>query len=81
MSAAGKQPKARTAKTRKPRLRLIEVKVQPVFVLDHGDNLEPLDHPVVSVPGSEWGTYSGERFPAEVAAWQAKLDSDDEPEA
>lgn len=59
-----------------PKLRLVQVLVQPVFMLDHGDRLEPLDHQPVAIPGDEWPTYSGERFPREVAAWQAQIDAE-----
>jgi len=57
------------------KLRLVEVRVQPVFMLDDGETLEPVEHPVTVIPASEWASYSGERFPREVAAWQSKLDS------
>lgn len=58
------------------KLRLIEVAVQPVFVLDDGENITRLDTPAVVIPASEWPTYSSERFPREVAEWQAKLDAE-----
>lgn len=69
-----------------PKLRLVEVRVQPVFMVDYGDRLEPAeypadneagrtrDHVVTVIPAAEWPTYSGERFPAEVKAWQKALD-------
>lgn len=58
------------------KLRLVKVFVQPVFVLDDGDNITELEHTRVAIPAADWPTYSGERFPAEVAAWQAQLDGD-----
>lgn len=59
-----------------PRLRLVRVHVQPVFILDDGDNLTDVEHPPITIPAAEWPTYSGERFPREVAEWQARIDGD-----
>lgn len=61
---------------KRPQVKLVKVLVQPVFVLDHGDHLEEVDHPVVAIPADEWPSYSGERFPREVAAWQRQLDKE-----
>ena len=55
------------------RLRLVKVIVQPVFVLDDGENVTELDHPPVAIPASEWPTYSSDRFPREVAEWEASM--------
>lgn len=63
-----------------PKIRLVKVAVHPMFVLDDGENVTELEHPVVVIPAAEWPTYSSERFPAEVKAWQAKLDADQEPQ-
>jgi hypothetical protein len=63
------------------RLRLVKVLVQPVFVLDDGENVTEIEHPAIVIPAAEWPTYSGERFPAEVAAWEATLNAEDGPEA
>jgi hypothetical protein len=58
------------------RLRLRHVLVQPVFSLEDGEgNLTDLEHAVVQIPASEWSSYSSERFPREVAEWQAQLDA------
>lgn len=59
-----------------PRLRLVKVIVQPVFVLDDGENVTELEHGPVAIPAAEWASYSGERFPAEVAEWQARIDAE-----
>jgi hypothetical protein len=59
-----------------PKLRLIKVIVQPVFVLDDGENVTEIEHPAVTIPAAEWPAYSGERFPAEVKAWQQQLDAE-----
>lgn len=59
-----------------PKLKLVKVLVQPVFVLDHGDTVEEIEHPVVAVPAAEWATYGSERFPREVADWQAQIDAE-----
>lgn len=64
-----------------PKVRLVKVVVQPVFVLDHGTHIEEVDHPPVAVPAAEWAAYSGERFPAEVEAWQKHLDDAAEADA
>ncbi len=58
------------------KLRLVKVAVQPFFVLDDGEKITELEHPAVLVPADEWPAYSGERFPAEVKAWQAQLDKE-----
>lgn len=58
-----------------PKLRLVKVIVQPVFVLDDGEQIIEVEHGPVVIPASEWSTYSGERFQAEVKAWQAQLDA------
>lgn len=58
------------------KLRLVKVLVQPVFVLDHGSRIEEIEHGAIAIPGADWPAYSGERFPAEVAAWQAQLDAE-----
>lgn len=58
-----------------PKLRLVKVLVQPVFVLDDGENVTELEHPAVAIPAAEWPTYSSERFPAEVEAWQKQIDA------
>jgi len=58
------------------RLRLRHVLVQPVFsVEDEEGNLADIDHALVQIPASEWPAYSSERFPREVAEWQARLDA------
>jgi hypothetical protein len=57
-----------------PRLRLVKVLVQPVFVLDDGETITEVEHGVIAIPAAEWPTYSAERFPVEVAAWQAQLE-------
>lgn len=59
-----------------PKLRLVKVHVQPVFVLDYGDRIEELDHPPVTIPAADWPTYSSERFPAEAKAWQRQIDAE-----
>ena len=53
--------------------RLIKVLVQPVFVIDDGENIEEVEHPVVVIPAQEWPMYSGSRFQREVKAWEAEL--------
>jgi hypothetical protein len=62
------------------RLRLVKVAVQPVFVIDDGESIEEVEHPVTVIPAAEWPTYSGERFPREMSAWQAELDREDASE-
>jgi hypothetical protein len=58
------------------KLRLLKVAVQPYFVLDDGETITEQDHPAVIIPASEWPTYSSQRFPREVAEWQAQIDSE-----
>lgn len=59
------------------KVRLLKVVVQPVFVLDDGEELTEMQHPATVIPAAEWPTYSSERFPREVAEWQEKLDAQD----
>jgi hypothetical protein len=59
------------------RLRLVEVRVQPVFMLDDGENLTPLEHPPTVIPAHEWPTYSSERFPREVQEWQQRIEAEE----
>jgi hypothetical protein len=58
-------------------VRLVKVLVQPVFVLDDGQNISEVPIEEHVIPASEWPTYSSERFPREVAEWQAQLDDQD----
>jgi hypothetical protein len=58
------------------KLRLVNVAVQPFFNLDDGENLVEIEHPVVVIPADKWPTYSSERFPAEIEAWQARIDAE-----
>lgn len=58
------------------KLRLVKVLVQPMFVLDDGETITEIEHPPVAIPADEWPGYSGERFPREVAAWQARIDAE-----
>lgn len=70
-----------------PRLRLKLVLVQPVFLLDDGENLTDVqygvdshgnpikDHPVLTIPANEWAAYSAGRFSHEVAEWQARINA------
>ncbi len=55
----------------------MKVVVQPVFVLDDGEELTEVQHPATVIHPAEWPTYSSERFPREVAPWQKKLDAED----
>lgn len=57
------------------KLRLVKVAVQPFFILDDGEMITEVDHSPTVIPASEWATYSSERFPREVAEWQARLDA------
>jgi hypothetical protein len=58
------------------KLRLVKVVVQPVFVLDDGENIIEVEHQPTVIPANEWPTYSSERFPREVAEWQQRLDTE-----
>lgn len=60
-----------------PKLRLVKVIVQPVFVLDDGEHVTEIEHPQMAVPAAEWPSYSAERFSREVAEWQARIDAED----
>lgn len=58
------------------KLRLVKVLVQPVFVLDDGENVTELEHPAVAIPAAEWPAYSSERFPREVKEWEKQLNAE-----
>ncbi len=58
------------------KIRLIEVAVQPVFALDDGETLTRVEHQATVIPAADWPTYSSERFPRELAEWQARLDAE-----
>jgi hypothetical protein len=60
------------------KLRLVKVHVQPVFVVDDGETLADIEHPPLTIPAADWPTYSGDRFPREVADWQARLDAEED---
>lgn len=55
------------------RLRLLKVVVQPVFVLDDGDNLTEHVGQRVEVPGSGWQTFAADAFTADELAKLAEL--------
>jgi hypothetical protein len=68
----------------KPKVRLLDVTVEPRFALDGGEHLRPLHRDdlaqlgiliVATIPSSEWPTYSSERFPREVREWQERIDN------
>lgn len=67
------KPARRPKPSTPPRLRLVKVIVQPIFVLDHGTHIQEIDHQPVAIPATDWPTYSNQRFPREVAAWQRQL--------
>lgn len=56
-----------------PKLRLLKVIVQPVFVLDDGESLTEQVAEPVAVPPSEWPTYPTEGFARGVAALSEQL--------
>jgi hypothetical protein len=59
-------------------IALVEVAVQPTFVLmEGGAVVRKVVNDVIVIPASEWPTYSSERFPREVKEWQARLDAED----
>jgi hypothetical protein len=62
------------------KVRLVKVLVQPVVMIDDGETLTEFPHPALEIPASEWPTYSSERFPREIAAWQDSLNAPPEPE-
>lgn len=58
------------------RIRLVNIRIQLVFMLDDGENLEPIEHPVTVIPGAERPTYSSDGFPREVAEWQRNIEAE-----
>jgi len=54
--------------------RLVHVIVQPVFVLDDGDNVSLFEQEPILVKAADWPTYPM-RFADEVEAWTERLNS------
>lgn len=67
-----KPPRARAKP--KPKLRLVKMLVQPVFVLDHGTHLQDIAEEAREIPAADWPQYSGETFPAQLAEAQRAVD-------
>lgn len=55
------------------KLRLLKIAVKPFFIIDDGENVTEVDHPVTIIPSNEWSTYSSERFPREVSNWENEI--------
>lgn len=79
-----KPPQARkpvVPKRPKRRVRLLEVRIQPVLVYDDGTTMEPVlygesrDHPIITVPSSGWPGYPAE-FARQLVEWQKRLDAE-----
>lgn len=58
------------------KLRLVEVLVQPVIMQDDGATLTKIEHPPITIPAAEWATYSGERFPRELAEYEQRINDE-----
>lgn len=71
--AKPRSSKPRRRPSRPPKLKLVKVIVQPVFVIDHGTYVAELEHPAVVIPAPDWPTYSSERFPREVAEFEKAI--------
>lgn len=57
------------------RIRVVEVRVQPVLMWEDDDEdltPLPLEDPM-SIPGKEWATYCSVRFPKEIKAYEDGL--------
>lgn len=78
--AAKKATPQKKATPKKPapklKLRLVEVVIQPVVMIDDGTSLRPIEHQPVAIPADLWPTYSSERFPQELAAWEAHINAE-----
>lgn len=60
-----------------PRLRLLKVIVQPVFVVDDGETLVERPSQPVAVSPEDWPTYPTTTFVAEMEQLRAQLDDAD----
>lgn len=60
------------------RVRIVKVLVQPVVMIDDGETLEEFEHAPIVVSAADWPAYSGERFPAELAAFEDSLNEEDQ---
>ena len=60
------------------RLRLLHVTVQPAFVLDDGENLEPLQVSSLTLTAAEWPEVV-ERFAKETAKLREQVENDRAP--
>lgn len=60
------------------RARLARVMVQPIFVIDDGDDLQELPPgQVATFTGSAWAAGAVEQIQAAIAHLQAEIDADD----
>jgi hypothetical protein len=58
-----------------PKLRLLKVLVQPVFVIDDGEHLIEQTLDAIAVPAAAWPTYPVKEFAEAVAGLEAQLQS------
>jgi hypothetical protein len=70
MSQPTKPPKR---PSRPPKIRLVKMLVQPVFIIDHGTYVEELEHQPVTITARDWPAYSAETFPRELMQLERDL--------
>jgi len=58
------------------RLRLLKVMVQPIFVLDDGEQLTEMSAQPVAVPPGDWPTFASTKFLQGVAALAQQIGAD-----
>lgn len=55
------------------KLKLVKVLVQPIFVVDHGDYCDAVDHPAIEVHAKDWPTYPTTGFAELVSSAEKEL--------
>lgn len=60
------------------RLRMLHVVLQPVFVVDDGDDLTPLPVAPITIPAAQWANVV-ETFADGVAALREQIEGADQP--
>lgn len=55
------------------RVRVVQVRVVPVLVVDDGETLAPLEVEPVTVSAEDWPTYSTKAWPEAVAKLESQL--------
>lgn len=56
------------------RVRVLRFIVQPVLVIDDGEDLDPIDVQPIEVAARDWPTFAAEQWPAMLQQVQSQID-------